>query len=246
MSGKDNEVLKVVDIFRTIQGEATFAGFPSLFIRLNGCNLNCAYCDTPLDEDDFDEMTLQEIVEEVSKSCLFHVCITGGEPLIYKPTTDLCYILRNKGYSVSVETNGTIPLIDYKERGNSVIEFGSFNYSMDFKLPSAGEREYELAKKCFMPNFLKLGKGDCLKFVIGSLQDIEAMGQVFVEIKKVWNERFLQTNKPDIFISPIMFGTGKINSNLLNQLVDAVIEFEGETGISVRLQVQLHKIFNIA
>lgn len=246
MSGKENEVLKVANIFRTIQGEATFAGFPSVFVRLNGCNLNCAYCDTPLDEDDYDEMTLQEIVKEVSQNCLSHVCITGGEPLIYPVVTELCYTLRDKGYRVSVETNGTIPLIDYKERSNLIKEFGSFNYSMDFKLPSAGEREYELAKKSFMPNFLKLGKGDCLKFVIGSLEDIEAMGQVFVEIEKVWNKKFLQTNKPDIFISPIMFGTGKIDSNLLNQLVDVVIEFEEETGISVRLQVQLHKIFNIA
>ena len=97
-----------------------------------------------------------------------------------------------------------------------------------------------------MPNFLKLGKWDCLKFAIGSLKDIEAMGQVFKEIEKVWNSKFLQTNKPDIFISPIMFGEGKINSILLNQLVDAVIEFERETGISVRLQVQLHKVFHIA
>ncbi len=247
MCGKENEVLKVADIFRSIQGEATFMGFPSVFIRLHGCNLNCAYCDTPLSEFSFEEMTLQKLVREVESFHLKHVCITGGEPLLQEHTTDLCYALQNKGFHVSVETNGTIPLLHSDHRSKNK-KGGTFNYSMDFKLPSAGEKEFELAKKMLMKNLPLLGKGDCIKFVCG-LKDMVALNDTIIGINRFWRDKIgildWEDILPEIFVSPIMDADESLNTIFLQSLVGFVIGLEKDFGIQVRLQIQLHKIIGV-
>lgn len=248
MRGKENAVLKVADIFRSIQGEATFVGFPSVFVRLHGCNLNCAYCDTPLSEFSFKEMDLQRIVREVESFHLKHVCITGGEPLLQQAATDLCYELQIKGFHVIVETNGTIPLIDIGMRTNLGSNVGSFNYSMDFKLPSAGEKEFELAKKMLMKNLPLLGKGDCIKFVCGA-KDMVALNDTIISINRFWKNKVSVADwddtLPEIFISPIMGVDDRLNTIFLQGLVGFVIGLEKDFGIQTRLQVQLHKIIGI-
>lgn len=101
------EVLDVVKIFPTIQGEGPRAGQPSIFIRLGGCNLACEFCDTEFDE--FKGMKIAEIIAAVDgfKAGEKLIVITGGEPL-RQPIEALCEALIEQGFIVQLETNGTL------------------------------------------------------------------------------------------------------------------------------------------
>jgi 7-carboxy-7-deazaguanine synthase len=108
----DGSLLQVKTIFPTLQGEGPFTGVPSVFVRLGGCNLACAFCDT--DFEDFQDMAVDAIVENVgSLSCegeerVRHlIVITGGEPL-RQNIAPLCEALLKEGFKVQIETNGTL------------------------------------------------------------------------------------------------------------------------------------------
>lgn len=103
----DGSTLKVVEIFYTLQGEGPFAGHPSVFIRLGGCNLACDFCDTEFES--FKEMALEEILGQVIKVGRMAdlVVITGGEPF-RQPISPLCEVLIARGMRVQIETNGTL------------------------------------------------------------------------------------------------------------------------------------------
>ncbi len=109
----DGSSLKVQEIFATFQGEAIYAGWPSVFVRLGGCNLACDFCDTEFDS--FEELSIEEIIAKVvnlsrnSQGKTTHklIVITGGEPL-RQPIAPLCQRLVDEGFLVQIETNGTI------------------------------------------------------------------------------------------------------------------------------------------
>jgi 7-carboxy-7-deazaguanine synthase len=101
--------LKVNEIFHSIQGEGFWAGTPTVFVRLSGCNLHCPFCDTQFK--DFVEMTGLEILEEVSKYPIGIVVLTGGEPTL-QPLDNLLQLLHNEGLKVHLETNGIKPIIE--------------------------------------------------------------------------------------------------------------------------------------
>lgn len=95
--------MKVNEIFYSIQGEGCFAGTPAIFLRLSGCNLKCSFCDTKHKEGQ--EMTLAEVINELSKYPAEHVVITGGEPSLQLDIDFIDY-LHERGFFVQVETNG--------------------------------------------------------------------------------------------------------------------------------------------
>lgn len=98
--------MKIVEIFRSIQGEGKWMGVDVIFIRLPGCNLKCSFCDT--DWSHTREMSYEDLNRELHKYPITsHVVITGGEPTINPEFRTLCHFLRSKGYFVHVETNGT-------------------------------------------------------------------------------------------------------------------------------------------
>jgi len=103
----------VAEIFKTIQGEGTLQGIPSVFIRLFGCNLKCVWCDTIYTNEykSYDIMELDALLSQVDKFMCHHVVITGGEPLFNMGIIELTAKLKEKGYHITIETNGTI----YKE-----------------------------------------------------------------------------------------------------------------------------------
>lgn len=150
-------ILLVNEIFRSIQGETTTAGFPSLFIRLTGCNLNCTYCDTNYARTSGLEMTIDEILAKADFNGINHITITGGEPLIQDNSIDLMQKLLDLNYSVQLETNGTISLRNVP---------GGIRKIVDIKTPSSGEAESFL-----MENLLYLDGSDEIKFVLSDKKD---------------------------------------------------------------------------
>ena len=214
-------MLKVHEIFRSIQGESTSAGVPCIFIRLYGCNVHCSFCDQPQKVGDCNRMSILNIVTAVHKfRNTKNVCITGGEPLIQDEVYSLIYTLVDEGYKVSVETNGCVPLDeDFHQR--------SYNYIMDIKCPSSG-----VANKNIYDNIRKLHHNDELKFVVANMED-------YIFAKNVLRKYHTRAK---ILFSP-MFDTN-LQPVMGKTLCDLVCEDFNTSDYDVRVQIQLHKILN--
>ncbi len=100
-------VMKVNELFYSLQGEGRFTGVPAVFVRFSGCNLKCPFCDT--DHSSFSEMTEEQIVESVCRFPARHVVLTGGEPAM-QITPSLVEKLHSEGFFIQIETNGTVAL----------------------------------------------------------------------------------------------------------------------------------------
>ncbi|MBI4962004.1 MAG: radical SAM protein [Desulfomonile tiedjei] len=151
--------LNVSEIFRSIQGESSFAGLPCTFVRLAGCNLRCRYCDTRYAQEDGTQMGLEEVLAQVSDFGLELVEITGGEPLVQPETPALAAALLDRGSRVLIETNGSVDI--------SILPDGVVRI-MDIKCPSSGE-----SAQFRWENIWKLRDSDEVKFVISDRHDYE-------------------------------------------------------------------------
>ncbi len=151
--------VKVSEIFHSIQGESSWAGQPCVFIRLAGCNLRCAYCDTSYAYEQGMFMEIADILEQVRRLRCGLVEVTGGEPLIQQETPSLIGRLLDEGYTVLLETNGSIDIEVVDPRCIRIV---------DIKCPSCG-----LAGQNDLKNLKKLGIKDELKFVIANREDYE-------------------------------------------------------------------------
>lgn len=149
--------LKVNEIFYSIQGESSYAGWPCVFIRLTGCNLRCSYCDTTYAYEEGEELPIEKIIEKAAQYQCRLVEITGGEPLLQEETPALISRLLERGYTVLLETNGTLAIDIVDTRCIRI---------MDIKCPSSNEE-----KRNNPDNLRKLTAGDEIKFVIGNQED---------------------------------------------------------------------------
>jgi 7-carboxy-7-deazaguanine synthase len=149
----------ITEFFSSIQGESTLAGIATFFIRCTGCNLDCIFCDTRYARTGGIEMTKDDILSRIEKKGLPAVCITGGEPLLQPETIELASLLSDRGYLVSIETNGSLPVSNIPERIIVVI---------DVKCPGSGE-----SGSFDEPNALLRRPRDQFKFVISSREDFE-------------------------------------------------------------------------
>lgn len=155
-----NNVIRICEMFYSLEGETLTAGFPAFFIRLGGCNLDCFYCDTEKAHVYHHDMTVDEIVEEAGKHVPFHhVTVTGGEPLMQNNAIYLLKQLADRGYNVQLETNGSFPLAEVPPRIRIIA---------DVKTPSSGE-----AGSFYNDNIKYLKKDDEVKFVISDMTDYE-------------------------------------------------------------------------
>lgn len=102
--------MKIAELFYSLQGEGSLVGVPSVFIRSSGCNLRCAWCDTPYTswQPEGTELDLDRIVDEVKAHPARHVVITGGEPMIQPEMVPLTERLRALGMHITIETAGTV------------------------------------------------------------------------------------------------------------------------------------------
>lgn len=102
--------LRIAEIFHSVQGEGIWAGVPSTFVRVSGCNLRCVWCDTPYAswKPEGPTQTIEEIIEQVTKANLDHVVLTGGEPMLFDAIEELAKQLKSLGKMITIETAGTI------------------------------------------------------------------------------------------------------------------------------------------
>lgn len=149
--------LKINEIFYSIQGESTWLGLPTIFIRLTGCPLRCNYCDTSYAFYQGKRQTLEIIIETIKQYPCKRVCISGGEPLSQSTVLVLMQSLCDLNYSVSIETSGALA-IDKIDKRVMVV--------MDLKTPESGEVERNL-----LDNLAYLKAGDQVKIVICSQAD---------------------------------------------------------------------------
>ncbi|MCU0861723.1 MAG: radical SAM protein [Methanomassiliicoccales archaeon] len=152
--------MKVIEIFRSLQGEGVLIGTPTTFVRFQGCNLQCQWCDTGYAREGGEEMSVEQILEKVESYKTQFVCLTGGEPLLQKDIIRLMNRLLERLYHVTLETNGSISLEDVPCAENMLI-------SMDIKCPSSGMHE-----KMMFSNLELLSPADQLKFIVADKEDL--------------------------------------------------------------------------
>ncbi len=180
--------MQITEIYKSIQGESSFAGLPCVFVRTTGCNLRCVWCDTEYAFYDGKNMSLDEIVEKVESFNCNLVEITGGEPLLQADVPELANRLLSKDFTVLIETSG--------ERDISVLDTRVIKI-MDIKCPGSGESE----KNCWQ-NLDHLTLNDELKFVLKDRQDYDWAVNVIIKydlanrvkllFSPVWGEIELQ------------------------------------------------------
>ncbi|MBI5233393.1 MAG: radical SAM protein [Deltaproteobacteria bacterium] len=201
----------VSEIFFSIQGESTYAGLPSVFVRLAGCNLSCSWCDTPYARttDHAIEMEVGEVIKRVMVFNSKLIQITGGEPLLQADARGLAKKLLDMGYEVLIETNGSISLEGLDARIVKIV---------DVKCPSSGHEGSFL-----MDNLKWIAANDEVKFVIADRKDYE-FARMFIE-------EFIKDKTSKTLFAPV---TPELKPGALAQWIL-------NDGLKVRLQLQLHK-----
>ena len=175
-------LLRITEIFYSLQGESNTVGLPTVFVRLTGCPLRCAYCDTAYAFVGGKKVEIADIISQVEKYNTQYVTVTGGEPLAQPNCLELITQLLDKGFTVSLETSGAIDLSAVDSRTVKV---------MDLKTPSSGE----LSKNLY-ENIQYLDAKDQVKFVIGNNDDYEWS-------KKIVDE-YVLPKRCQVLFSPVM------------------------------------------
>lgn len=221
------DTLVINEIFKSIQGESTRAGLPCVFVRLTACNLRCSYCDTAYAFTEGARMTLDEIVDRVTKFDCKLVELTGGEPLLQPAALPLMKRLADLGHTVLLETGGSLDIGPVDPR---VIRI------MDLKCPSSGECERNRWE-----NIPLLRTTDEVKFVIGTREDYDWAKQQLDR----WNlpnicavlfswVHPLATEQQDKSLKPVSPGQHPMT---MRELVERMLADK----LPARFQLQMHK-----
>jgi 7-carboxy-7-deazaguanine synthase len=160
-------LLKVHEIFHSLQGESSRVGLPTVFVRLTGCPLRCGYCDTAYAFQGGENMTEARILERVASYGARHVTVTGGEPLAQKACLSLLNRLCDAGFDVSLETSGAMDIGAVDKRVSVIL---------DIKTPGSGETQKNL-----WSNLEHLKPLDEVKFVLCDRADYDWARQLLRE-----------------------------------------------------------------
>jgi 7-carboxy-7-deazaguanine synthase len=153
------DTLVVHEVYASVQGESTYAGLPCVFVRTTACNLRCRYCDTKHAFVEGSPMTLSSIEDKVASFGIKLVELTGGEPLLQQASFTLMQRLCDQGYTVLLETSGSVDIGEVDPRVIRIV---------DFKTPYSGEVDANL-----YANVAKLKATDEVKLVLGDRTDYE-------------------------------------------------------------------------
>ena len=174
-------MLKITEIYRSIQGESTWSGLPCTFVRLTGCNLRCSWCDTEYGFFGGKKMSIDDVFQEIEKLNCPLVELTGGEPLLQPKVALLADRLLDAGYQVLVETGGHMDIDIVSSRAVRIV---------DMKCPAS-----EMTDKNDYKNLERVTNQDEIKFVIQNKEDF------------IWAEALIKQYKLEskctVILSPV-------------------------------------------
>lgn len=206
-------MIKINEIFYSIQGESSYAGNPTVFIRTTGCNLRCTYCDTQYSYYEGEMRSFEQILQQVTEYDADYICITGGEPLLQTEIHKLINILCDQGRKVSLETSGS-KTIKYVDPRVKII--------LDVKTPDSGAADSFLIENIVFSSDISRIATE-FKFVISSDKDLE------------WSENFCRQHdlltKFTVFFSPAY---GQVSEKWLAERIL-------QKKLKVMLHLQQHK-----
>ena len=204
-------MLRVTEIFRSVQGESTHAGRPCAFVRLTGCPMRCTWCDSEYTFKGGERVSVDDVMRQVRAYGCQLVEVTGGEPLAQKGAFELIRRLCDEGFEVLVETGGYVSTEGLDARAKVIL---------DVKCPASGE-----AERNHWPNLGRLrADRDEVKFVVADRADWDFARGVIEKYD-------LRRRALAVLVSPVWGVTD------LRELADLV----ASSGLDVRMQLQLHK-----
>lgn len=204
-------MLRVTEIFRSIQGESTHAGRPCTFVRLTGCPMRCVWCDSEYTFTGGEHISLDDVMQQVRAYGCKLVEVTGGEPLAQASAFNLIERLCDEGYEVLIETGGYVSTEKVDERAKLIL---------DVKCPASGEEA-----RNHWPNLERLrADKDEVKFVIANRADWDYACDVIARYD-------LEHRANAVLISPVWDAVS------LPEMADWI----SASGLNVRMQLQMHK-----
>jgi 7-carboxy-7-deazaguanine synthase len=216
--------LYLIEIFKSVQGESSFAGRPCIFVRLAGCNLRCSWCDSEYTFTGGYKLSEDEVMAEVAKLAPVKLVeFTGGEPLLQeRELIPLMERLLAQGYELMIETSGERPVENVPKAVHKIV---------DVKCPGSGE-----AGRFRMTNLASLTERDELKFVITNRGDYE-FSRDFIR------DNALAGRVGQLLLSPAFSKTPSLERSTVNCLLDPrqLVEWMLADGLNARLSLQIHK-----
>ncbi len=214
----------LIEIYKSVQGESSFAGLPCIFVRLAGCNLRCSWCDSEYTFTGGYKLSLEQVEQAVADLAPVRLVeFTGGEPMLQaKELLPLMERLLAKGYDLMIETSGERPLEAVPKAVHKI---------MDVKCPGSGE-----AERFHLPNLEALTERDEVKFVITDRRDYE-FARDFIR------EYDLACKVKDVLFSPAFTNRPTPERDASNCTMDPrqLVEWMLADGVPARLNLQIHK-----
>ena len=213
MAASPAPTLTVTEIFRSLQGESSYAGLPCTFVRLTGCALRCVWCDSAYAFSGGSARTLDDVLTEVARFGVPLVELTGGEPLEQEGVYGLAKALCDLGYTVLVETGGHVPIDRLDPRVIKIV---------DMKCPGSG-----MESRNDLENLRRMGPRDEVKFVVADRRDFD------------WAVDFVVRHDLDakhvVLISPVFEGP-------TSAIAAQAAEWVRDSKRKLRLNLQIHKL----
>jgi 7-carboxy-7-deazaguanine synthase len=209
---------KVIEKFTSVNGEGLRSGELTTFVRFFGCNLRCKFCDSKYTYDNaeqYEEMTEQEILDYLRSTGIKNVTLAGGEPLHQPFIKELMQLICADGFRVEVETNGAYNIAQYMDIENRP------SFTLDYKTGCSGG----MSKFMDLSNYALVTKHDSVKFVVGSIEDLDLMRSI-VEANKL-------LEKTNVLVSPCY---GDIEPH-------TIVEYMQQHNLNgYKMQIQMHKV----
>ncbi len=217
--------MHLIELYKSVQGESSFTGLPCIFVRLAGCNLRCAWCDSTYTFTGGQPFTADQIVAQIEALAPCRLVeFTGGEPMLQaRELLPLMDRLLAQGYTLMIETSGERPLANVPAAVHKIV---------DVKCPGAGSA----ANSFRMENLDALTKNDEVKFVLSDRADYD-FARTFILAHD------LNRRVAGVLLSPAFVQTPSPQRTADNMALNPrlVVEWMMADGLDARLSLQIHK-----